>query len=348
MVEAERGGGVSLVLLTKYNAAMAGPGRPAGAGAALARSPAGALRRLDASGGAGPGAPAGPLARLRRCRHRSELSSRARRAARRAGHPGAGSTARSAMRGSARSSRRPWRPGRGGCSRRGSTATTRSPRTICARMQAAAAGWRGFIHAPLGYRVCGDRVLRARERSGPFLGFVEEPAPAPGTVFQVPHSEAASRGPVRELAGRPAWVQVVHGGNLANAFTGWPATGAALLSDMGLDGLRGRKLDGRLGLPERARAVVGQVRQELGWHCANGLRARSGPKEPPREGVLAIDRSQRGLDRAGGACGGVSARGSGPGAGRGLRVSRRRGRVRARGRGDCGAAARGRDSRRRG
>ena len=89
----------------------------------------------------------------------------------------------------------------------------------------------------------------------------------------MPHSEAASRGPVRELAGRPAWVQVLHGGNLANAFTGWPATGAALLSDMGLDGLRGRKFDGRLGLPERARAVVGQVRQELGWHSRRLARA---------------------------------------------------------------------------
>ena len=89
----------------------------------------------------------------------------------------------------------------------------------------------------------------------------------------MPHSEAASRGPVRELAGRPAWVQVVHGGNLANAFTGWPATGAALLSDMGLDGLRGRKFDGRLGLPERARAVVGQVRQELSWHSRRLARA---------------------------------------------------------------------------
>ena len=78
---------------------------------------------------------------------------------------------------------------------------------------------------------------------------------------------------MRELAGRPAWVQVVHGGNLANAFTGWPATGAALVSDMGLDSLRGRKLDGRLGLRERAGAMVGQVRQELSWQARRLARA---------------------------------------------------------------------------
>ena len=92
------------------------------------------------------------------------------------------------------------------------------------RMGAAAVGWRGFVNAPLGYRVCDERVLLARERSGPFLGFVEEPGPGrPLTVFQVPHSEAAGRAPVRQLRGRPAWIQVVHGGNLANAFHGWPA-----------------------------------------------------------------------------------------------------------------------------
>jgi hypothetical protein len=134
------------------------------------------------------------------------------------------------------------------------------------RLVVASTGWRGFVNAPLGYRVCGERVLGARERSGPFLAFVEDAGPQPLTVFQVPHSEAARRGPVRQLGGRPAWIQVVHGGNLANAFSGWPADGGMLVSDMGLEALRARRLDGRIEPRTLAKAVAVQMRHELVGH----------------------------------------------------------------------------------
>ncbi len=145
------------------------------------------------------------------------------------------------------------------------------------RMAAAAVGWRGFVNAPLGYRVCGERVLLARERSGPFLGFVEEQGPGrPLTVFQVPHSEAAGRAPVRQLRGRPAWIQVVHGGNLANAFHGWPADARAVQADIGLDGLRARNFDGGLGARAFIGAAAGQVRHELIGYTRGVRRGISG------------------------------------------------------------------------
>lgn len=145
-----------------------------------------------------------------------------------------------------------------------------------ARVEAAAAGWRGFVNAPRGYRIRGERVVRSREPAGPFLAFAETVATGrPATVFQVPHSFAARRAPVRQLPGGPAWVQVVHGGNLANAFAGWPARGAEMIEATGLGFLRGRKLDGRFGARAAAAAVAGQLRAELG-HLGRRLRAMGG------------------------------------------------------------------------
>jgi hypothetical protein len=135
------------------------------------------------------------------------------------------------------------------------------------RVASACRGWQGFVNAPLGYRVRGRRVVRCRDNGGPFLSFVEQlRGPAPLTVHQIPHSEAAFRGPLRQLAGGPAWLQVVHGRNLANAFAGWPTTGERAVADMGLEGLRSLQLDGHLPMAERARAGALQIRHELAWY----------------------------------------------------------------------------------
>jgi hypothetical protein len=134
-----------------------------------------------------------------------------------------------------------------------------------ARVCQAALGWSGFINAPLGYRLREGRIVRCRDRAGPFLSFVEAcDGGRPLTVFQVPHHAAERRGPMLQLAGRPAWLQVIHGGNLANRFCGWPTSAGEACDDLGLAALPGRAR-GELGAREMAAAVGGQVRHELGW-----------------------------------------------------------------------------------
>jgi hypothetical protein len=133
-----------------------------------------------------------------------------------------------------------------------------------ARVCAAAEGWQGFVNAPLGYRLREGRVVRCRDRSGPFLSFAEElDGGLPQTVLQVPHHEAERRGPVRQLGGPPAWLQVVHGSNLANRFSGWPVDVGRACDDLGLPGMRERMRDDRPGVRELAAAAGGELRQEL-------------------------------------------------------------------------------------
>ncbi len=145
------------------------------------------------------------------------------------------------------------------------------------RVSAAAQDWRGFVNAPLGYRLSEGRVLRCRDRTGPFLSFVEDlDGKLPQTVFQAPHHEAARHGPLRQLAGPAAWLQVVHGGNLANRFCGWPADARRLRADLGIEGPHPWAAADPLGVRELASAVFGQVRHELGWWM------RQAPRLPGR------------------------------------------------------------------
>ena len=146
-----------------------------------------------------------------------------------------------------------------------------------AQVLEAAAGWRGFINAPRGYRLCEGNVVRCVDRAGPFLSFVEELCGrSPQTVFQVRHDRAEQRGPVLQLKGRPNWLQVLHGGNLANRFCGWPADADAACADLGLEGLRERMQGRGLGAGKLARAVGGQVRHELARWVRQAPRLRSG------------------------------------------------------------------------
>jgi hypothetical protein len=85
----------------------------------------------------------------------------------------------------------------------------------------------------------------------------------PLTVFQVPHQQAERRGPVLQLDGHPAWLQVVHGGNLANRLCGWPVDAGRACDDLGLPGMRERMRDDRLGMRELAAAAGGELRQEF-------------------------------------------------------------------------------------
>ncbi|MFO1144192.1 MAG: glycosyltransferase [Amaricoccus sp.] len=145
-----------------------------------------------------------------------------------------------------------------------------------ARVSAAAGGWRGFVNAPLGYRLAKAGLVGCRDRSGPFLSFVEDwTRAAPRTVFQVPHAEAPSRAPVLQLGGPRAWLQVIHDRNLANRLAGWPADRDAACAAMELPWLRER-LGARTGLVTLGQAASRELRHELAWRLSRVGAARVG------------------------------------------------------------------------
>jgi hypothetical protein len=91
------------------------------------------------------------------------------------------------------------------------------------RVQELANCHEGFLNPALGLQVVGDAVLLRYDRSGAFMSFVErvEPSATVRTVFCVEHFRARSVAPVHSLPG-VNYVQVIHGGNLANQLDGVP------------------------------------------------------------------------------------------------------------------------------
>lgn len=74
----------------------------------------------------------------------------------------------------------------------------------------------GLIVAPTG-------LYRKRDASSPFISR-SEPMAGCGTVWVDQHQRLARHAPVRQFRDRDAWIQVVHGGNLANQVRGLRVT----------------------------------------------------------------------------------------------------------------------------
>jgi hypothetical protein len=126
------------------------------------------------------------------------------------------------------------------------------------------AAWRGFVNFRNGYQMSRGRIYRRWDSSSPFLSFIEEvdPAKPPTGVFQVPHQNAASVAPVRQVTGTPAWLQVVHGSNLANQVQGVPVSAARAARDLGFDPTGGNRQAAPLSLTAIATALASQIRHE--------------------------------------------------------------------------------------
>lgn len=92
-----------------------------------------------------------------------------------------------------------------------------------ARVQDLARSYRGFINPSTGVQLARGSVLLRHDRSSAFLSLVEDvlASTRPRTVFCVEHHDAHRAGPVRQLRG-VAWVQTIHGGNVANQAEGVP------------------------------------------------------------------------------------------------------------------------------
>ncbi|MBJ7336721.1 glycosyltransferase [Mycolicibacterium sp.] len=132
-------------------------------------------------------------------------------------------------------------------------------------------GWRGFVNPRTGFQLVGDSVLKRWDSSGPFMSYLEDlqPGSLPRTVLSIEHYQAHLAGPVKQLGGKPSWLQVVHGRNLANSAEGVRWSRAKAAKAMGLE------------LPEPTGAstpllspIAAQLAREAKWQIRRHSRRR--------------------------------------------------------------------------
>lgn len=97
-------------------------------------------------------------------------------------------------------------------------------------------GVREFINPTRGLIVAGPRLYRKRDFSSPFIS-CSEPLSDCRTVWVDQHQRLARHGLVRQFGLRDAWIQVVHGGNLANQVRGVRACPSSVASGVMPDAL---------------------------------------------------------------------------------------------------------------
>ena len=80
-------------------------------------------------------------------------------------------------------------------------------------------GQREFINIPTGLVVANKRCYRKNDWSSPFIS-LSETAHEPTTVWIDKHHLLSRHGAIRQLNLRDGWIQIIHGGNLANQVRG--------------------------------------------------------------------------------------------------------------------------------
>jgi hypothetical protein len=112
-------------------------------------------------------------------------------------------------------------------------------RDFVSMLHAAARERTEFLNFPRGIIWYSGKCYRYTHQSNAFLSMVE-PANAPRTVWVAPHEEASGTAPVRQLAGTPAFLQVVHGQNVSNKPRGMRMSARRALEGFeGIEALRG-------------------------------------------------------------------------------------------------------------
>lgn len=84
---------------------------------------------------------------------------------------------------------------------------------------AARPGVREFLNPTHGLIVANGRLYRKRDLSSPFIT-LSEPAAGFQTVWIDQHQRLSRHGPLRQFVLPDAWIQVIHGGNVANQVRG--------------------------------------------------------------------------------------------------------------------------------
>jgi hypothetical protein len=146
------------------------------------------------------------------------------------------------------------------------------PNALASVYESAEIGRKEFINPLRGLVVSGGKAFRKRDYSSPFIS-LSEPSHAFSTVWVGQHHKLRNFGSVRQIAAKDLWIQVVHGGNLANQVRGvrapiaridgdtLPPTLAAQLLD---DGWVALALDNSIGLVNRyVRSAVRRAKRVL-------------------------------------------------------------------------------------
>ena len=121
-----------------------------------------------------------------------------------------------------------------------------NPRFIETVQSHARPGVREFLNPTYGLIVAYGRLYRHRGYSNPFIT-LSEPAAESRTVLIDQHALLARHGPVRQFALPDAWIQVVHGGNLANQACGVRISPTKVSPDVLPPSLSASLADVRLG-----------------------------------------------------------------------------------------------------
>lgn len=129
------------------------------------------------------------------------------------------------------------------------------------KREAPADGFVNFLH---GVQLVDRKLYRRSDPSNAFISRSERSSAE--TVFAVPHRLILERHPVRQVKSAPMWLQLIHGGNVANAARGI-RTSAATLERFAVhaeatdDGMR---MD-RIGSAVRLGARVARRPHRIAW-----------------------------------------------------------------------------------
>lgn len=89
--------------------------------------------------------------------------------------------------------------------------------------EAPADGFVNFVH---GVQLVDRRLYQRSDPSNAFISRAERSSAE--TVFALPHRSIVERHPVRQVKSEPMWLQLIHGGNVANAARGIRTSAATL------------------------------------------------------------------------------------------------------------------------
>lgn len=84
-----------------------------------------------------------------------------------------------------------------------------------------------FLNFPLGYQLAGGRVYLRPYLAGSFASLIEQVGAGPVRTVHFTDHHLIGRYPLRQIWSPPAWLQVVHGRNVANEVRGIPVSGRA-------------------------------------------------------------------------------------------------------------------------
>lgn len=92
-------------------------------------------------------------------------------------------------------------------------------------------------NTPVGYQIHGGRPYLRIDPHSPFVSMLEKVTAGdpPRTIFSINHREVSTSVNTRQLSVRPAWLQVLHGDNIANQLLGVRPPWDVALGDFHID-----------------------------------------------------------------------------------------------------------------